>query len=334
MEFQDYYKILGVSEDASQKDIQRAYRKLARKYHPDVNKDADGEAKFKQINEANEVLKDPEKRKLYDTYGKNWSQAGAEQSSPWGDSGFSRTGGEGFSQSFHFGGGQNFENPEGFSDFFESLFGSGRSSSRGSASYDFDRPGRSYETEITVSLADIYHGASKALSFQTYEADDNGQVRPATKTLNVKIPKGTTNNSVIRLAGQGDKGTGRGVSGDLLLQIKVAPDPRFRVDGHDLHTIVPISPWEAALGGKVAVQTVDGVVTLSLPQRSQNGKKLRIRGKGIPKRDGGAGDIIVQLEITMPDHFSPEEEELLKKLSAASHFKPRDNHYQKAARYD
>ena len=331
MEFQDYYKILGLSKDASQKEIQRAYRKLARKYHPDVNKGGDAEEKFKQINEANEVLKDPEKRKLYDTYGKNWQQTGSQPPPHWDKQGFSQgTEREGFSRTFHFGGNGEFKNAEGFSDFFESLFGGGASNRHTRAGYGFDRPGRSHEAEISVSLADVCHGASKAISFQTYEADESGQVRPVTRTLNVKIPKGVANGAVIRLAGQGDKGVGQGVAGDLLLQVNIAPDPRFQVDGHDLHTIVPISPWEAALGGKVKVQTVNGAVTLSIPKGSQNGRKLRIRGKGIPKREGAAGDIIVQLEIRMPDHLTNEEEQLLKELSTKTQFNPREKNYQRA----
>ena len=281
MEFQDYYKILGLPKDASQKEIQRAYRKLARKYHPDVNKGKTAEDKFKRINEANEVLKDPEKRKLYDTYGKNWQQAGSQPPPHWDKQGFSQgTGREGFSRTFHFGGNGEFKETKGFSDFFENLFGGGTANRQSRAGFDFDRPGRSHEAEISVSLADVCHGATKEISFQTYEADESGQVRPVTRTLNVKIPKGITNGAVIRLAGQGDKGVGQGAAGDLLLQINIAPDPRFQVDGHDLHTIVPISPWEAALGGKVKVQTVDGAVTLSTPKGSQNGRKLRIRGKG------------------------------------------------------
>ena len=333
MEFQDYYKILGLSKDASQKEIQRAYRKLARKYHPDVNKGENAEGKFKQINEANEVLKDPEKRKLYDAYGKNWQHAG-DQPPHRGSQGFSQgTGREGFSRTFHFGSNSEFKDSEGFSDFFENLFGGGSANRRSHTGYDFDMPGRSHEAEITVSLADVCHGASKAISFQTYEADERGQVRPVTRTLNVKIPRGITNGGVIRLAGQGDKGVGQGVAGDLLLQINIAPDPRFHIDGHDLYTIVPVSPWEAALGTKIKVQTVDGAVTLSIPKGSQNSRKLRLRGKGIPKRDGGAGDIIVQLEIKMPDHLSKEEEQLLKDLATKSNFNPRDKHYQRAGNH-
>ena len=333
MEFQDYYKILGISKDASQKEIQRAYRKLARKYHPDVNKGEGAEGKFKQINEANEVLKDPEKRKLYDTYGNNWQQAG-DQPPHRNNRGFSQGADrKGFSRTFHFDGSGKSGDTEGFSDFFENLFGGGSANRHTDTGYDFDMPGRSHEAEITVSLADVYHGVTKAISLQTYEADESGQVRPVTRTLNVKIPKGVTNGGVIRLTGQGDKGVGQGVAGDLLLQVNIAPDPRFQVDGHDLRTIVPVSPWEAALGGKIKVQTVDGAVILSIPKGSQNGGKLRVRGKGIPNREGGAGDIIVQLEIRMPDHLNNEEEQLLRELSTKSNFNPRDKYYQRAGNH-
>ena len=331
MEFQDYYKTLGVSKSASQEDIQRAYRKLARKYHPDVNKEKNAEEKFKKINEANEVLKDPEKRKLYNTYGENW-QYGEGQQPHWHDQDF--TSGKrhaGFSKTFHFGGGRgSHEQTSGFSDFFNNLFGGGRFADQKEHYYEYDMPGRSHEAEITVSLSDVYHGATKAISFQTYETDSNGQVRPATKKLQVKIPKGVTNGAVIRLAGQGEKGVGHGAKGDLLLRINVSPDPRFKIVGHDLHTVIAVSPWEAALGTKIPVKTVDGNVTLSIPKGSQNGKKLRVRGKGIPKRKGAAGDIIVQLEIRMPDHLTKDEEGLLKELSLKSKFNPRDKNFQRA----
>ena len=206
MEFQDYYKILGLSKDASQKEIQRAYRKLARKYHPDVNKGKTAEDKFKQINEAHEVLKDPEKRKLYDTYGKNWQQAGSQPPPHWDKQGFSQgTSRDGFSRTFHFGDSGEFREAKGFSDFFESLFGGGAANRSTRAGTDFNRRGRSHEAEISVSLADVFQGVTKAISFQTYESDESGQVRPVTRTLNIKIPKGITNGAVIRLAGQGDK---------------------------------------------------------------------------------------------------------------------------------
>jgi curved DNA-binding protein len=191
-------------------------------------------------------------------------------------------------------------------------------------------PGSSQEAELTVSLADVYHGATKAISLQTYEADARGQVRPVTRTLQVKIPPGVTDGAVIRLAGQGEKGVGE--AGDLLLRIRIAPDPRFRVEGHDLHTSVAVSPWEAALGAKIPVRMVDGTASLSIPKSSQNGKKLRLRGKGLPKRDGGAGDIFVELELRMPDHLTQEEERLLSEIARKSSFNPRARHSQRAAR--
>lgn len=333
MEFQDYYKILGVKKDASQGEIQRAYRKLARKLHPDVNKEKDAEEKFKKINEANEVLKDPEKRKLYDAYGKNWQQGGGQQRPQRDDRGFSRgPGQEGSSKTFRFGRNDTFEETAGFSDFFNSLFGDG-SAGRQRRQPDYDMQGRSQEAVITVTLADVYHGATKTISLQTYEAERNGQVRPVTKTLQVKIPEGVTDGAVIRLAGQGEKGAGSGVAGDLLLRINIAQDPRFKVEGHDLHTVIAVSPWEAALGAKIPVQTVDGTVTLAVPRGAHNGKKLRLRAKGIPKRGGESGDIIVELEVMMPDHLTHEEEQLFKEMSKKSQFNPRDKSSQRAGKY-
>lgn len=318
MEYQDYYKILGVKKDASAADIQRAYRKLARKFHPDVNKDKDAEEKFKMINEANEVLKDPEKRRLYDAYGKDWQQGGQQphwQQREYGQ----RPGAENFSRTFHFGSDGSFEETSGFSDFFNSLFGE-RFAGRQQRQYQYDAPG---EAELTVSLADAFHGATKAISLQTYEADGRGQVRPVTRTLQVRIPIGVTDGAVIRLAGEGP-------AGEVLLRIRIAPDPRFRVEAHDLYTSVAVSPWEAALGAKIPVQMIDGTATLTVPKGSQNGKKLRLRGKGLPKRGGSAGDIIVELEVRMPEHLTEDEERLLAEISRKSSFNPRTKHSQKA----
>ena len=334
MEYQDYYKILGVSKNASQEEIQRAYRKLARKYHPDVNKDKGAEELFKKINEANEVLKDPDKRKRYDAYGKDW-QNGAQQQSRWQNRNNSQGNGPGgFSRSFRFGGDGSFKEAGEFSDFFNSLFGHGFSGrQRDGNFYASDMPGQSQEAQLTISLTDVYRGVSKAISLQTYEADSTGQARPATRTLQVKIPKGITDGTIIRLGGQGQKGAGGGAPGDLLLRINIAPDPRFTVEGYDLYTTLAISPWEAVLGAKIPIQTVDGSVTLNVPKRSQNGNKLRLRGKGIPRRNGTAGDIIVELEVKLPESLSHDEEKLFKELAGQSKFNPRERYYQRAGKH-
>ncbi len=325
MEFQDYYKILNVDKDASQEEIQRAYRKLARKLHPDVNKNKNAEEKFKEINEANEVLKDPEKRKRYDLYGQSWQTGREQPPPPWDDPRFTHgPRADASSRTFRFGGGGTFAEQTDYSDFFNTLFGGGVSGSQGEAQ-NFAMPGRSHEAEITVSLQDVFHGATKEISLQTFAMEDNGQLRPVTKTLQVKIPKGVTNGSVIRLAGQGETGSGQGRAGDLLLRITIAPDDRFRVEGHDLYTVVAVSPWEAALGAKIPVRTVDGAVTLAIPKGSQNGGKLRLRGKGIPKQNGIGGDIIVELEICIPAQMSPEEEKLFSELARVSRFSPRSD---------
>lgn len=332
MEYVDYYQILGVPRNATQEEIQRAYRKRARKYHPDVNKDKHAEAEFKKINEANEVLKDPEKRKLYDTYGKDW-QNGAQynNASNWEHMFRQGSGNTEGTRTFRFGSDGSFGETSGFSDFFHSLFGQdfGRQQK---GWRNFDRPGRSHEADITVTLREVITGAGKTISLQSYEQDAAGQAHPTSRTFQVKIPQGVTDGSVIRLPGQGEKGSGKGTSGDLLLRIHIAPDSRFKVDGHDLHTTLIVTPWEAALGAKVDVQTVDASVSLTIPKGSQNGRKLRIRGKGLPKKSGQAGDIIVELQINVPTTLSKEEEQLLKELAAKSRFNPRVKKGQKASR--
>ena len=336
MEYKDYYKILGIAKEASVDDIQRAYRKLARKYHPDVNKDKDAEARFKEINEAKEVLKDSEKRKLYDMYGKDWEKAGQQPPPGWQPGAGQYRSGDGFSQSFRYGNGETFRSSEDFSDFFTNLFGGGRSKStaEGRSSSFYDSPGSTQEAEITLGLAEVFHGATRTISFQTFEALADGQMRPKEKTLEVKIPKGVTNGSVIRLAGQGGKGFGHGPNGDLLLRISITADPRFQVSGHDLHTSVVISPWEAVLGARIPIKTVDGTVTLSIPPGTQNGKRFRLKNKGLPKKGKGAGDIIVETEIRVPVTLSDEERRLFQELSETSSFNPREERRQRAKHYE
>jgi curved DNA-binding protein len=330
MQFQDYYEVLGVSRNATSDEIKRAYRKLARKYHPDVNKDKSAEAKLKQLSEAGEVLKDPDKRKLYDMYGQNWQQ-GKDQASAFRQGRRSGTQSrQGFSGSYRFKG-DEFGQSDEYSDIFRDLFGE---AGRGGGRHDSDfyrEDGRATEAEITVSLTDVFHGATRNLSMQSYGAGPDGQLRPVTKTLQVKIPKGVTDGSVIRLAGQGERGYGFSRPGDLLLRIRIAPDPRFKVAGHDLHSIVAVSPWEVVLGARVPVQTVDGTVDLTIPKGSQNGKRFRLRGKGLPKRSGGAGDLMVELEVRLPEHVSDEEERIFAEMAKASKFDPRQNQGQRAA---
>ena len=329
MKAQNYYEILGLRKDASDDQIQRAYRKLARKYHPDVSKDKDADKKFKELNEAREVLKDPEKRKLYDTYGANWQQEKDRPRSQYRYGGRAEPGSGGHSQSFHFTG-NDFGESADFNDILENLFRQGVGDQSSYGRHNYDSSGKATEAEITVTLSEVFHGAARTLTLQSYDLGPDGKMQPVARTLQVKIPKGITDGAVIRLAGQGERGGGRGKAGDLLLRIRIAVDSRFKADGHDLYTVVAVSPWEAILGAGIPVQTMDGTVTLSVPRGSQNGRKLRLRGKGLPKRNGSAGDIIVELEVRIPDHISGEEERLFMEMAKSSKFNPRAKQNQRA----
>ncbi|NNK57210.1 MAG: DnaJ domain-containing protein [Desulfofustis sp.] len=333
MEYIDYYEILGVTRSATQEDIHRAYRQRARKFHPDVNKDKDAEAEFKKINEANEVLKDPEKRKLYDTYGKDWQNGAQHQNNSGWEQMFRQGSGQsGGGRTFRYSSGA-YDESSGFSDFFHSLFGQNFSDHQ-THWRDFDRAGRTHEADITLTLREIISGASKSISLQSYEYDGTGQPRPKTRNFQVTIPRGVTEGSVIRLPGQGEKGSGAGSPGDLLLRIHIAPDSKFSVEGYDLHTAVAIAPWEATLGNKIEIQTLEGSVSLKIPRGSQNGRKMRIRGKGLPRKNDLAGDIIVELHIRVPTSLSEEEEKLFSELAATSTFNPRKKMGQRAAGRD
>ncbi len=329
MKAQNYYEILGVSRDASEDQIQRAYRKLARKYHPDVSKDKDADKKFKELSEARDVLKDQEKRKLYDTYGANWQQEKDRPRSQHRYGSQDAPGSSGYSQSFPFPG-NDFGESVDFNDILENLF---KQDVEGQSGYgpNYDSSGKAAEAEITVTLSDVFKGASRTLTLQSYELGPDGRLQPVTRTLQVSIPRGITDGAVIRLAGQGERGGGRGKAGDLLLRIRIAADSRFKADGHDLYTVVAVSPWEVILGAGIPVETMDGIVTLSVPRGSQNGRRLRLRGKGLPKRNGSAGDIIVELEVRIPDHISGEEEHLFMEMARNSKFNPRVKATQRAS---
>jgi curved DNA-binding protein len=289
MEYKNYYKIVGVERDASQDEIKRAYRKLARKYHPDVSKEADAEARFKELGEAYEVLKDPEKRAAYDQLGSQW-QAGQDFRPPpdW-QGGFE----------FHdFGGDPGMG---GFSDFFESLFGGAArrpGTAGGRTQRDFRIRGEDHHAKVMVDLEDSYNGASRSITLQVPQADPHGRVNARARTLNVRIPKGIRQGQQIRLAGLGGAGYGGGEPGDLYLEVEFNPRGRYRVEGADVYLDLPVAPWEAALGATVKVPTPAGAVDLKIPPGSRAGKKLRLKGRGIPARQ--PGDLYVVLQIALP----------------------------------
>jgi curved DNA-binding protein len=304
----DYYNILGVSKGSTTEEIRSAYRKGARKYHPDVNQSAEAESRFKDINEANEVLKDPEKRKRYDMYGENWQNGEMHR-----DNSHSYT-----SSNYRH------EDSEGFSDFFRDIFSNSFTESdpfgyrQGT---DQARRQPVYEAEITLSLQELLNSETKKISFQTVFVNSQGRVETRERTLNVRIPKGVTDGSTIRLPDI-DKEHGNG--GDLLLKVNISMDKNFTINGHSLETKVPVTPWEAALGGNIAVKTIDGYVTLKIPPSTAAGKRFRLRGKGLPMKNNGAGDIIVEIVIQIPESLSNEERRLFKELSETSRFDPRN----------
>jgi curved DNA-binding protein len=320
LKFKDYYDILGVSRNATQDEIQRAYRKLARKYHPDVNKEPGAEEKFREINEAYEVLKDPEKRAKYDQLGSHW-QAGQDFRPPPGwDVHFDFGGGPGQSEFFWSGSGD-------FSDFFEMLFGrSGFGRSRSAAGTQtggvWRQPGADREAVLRISLEDAYHGAVKTLTLPPEASGIAGAGRPG-KTLEVKIPKGILPGQKIRLAGQGQEGMGGARPGDLYLKVELEPHPVYRLEGRDLYMDLPITPWEAALGAEVPVKTLSGTYSLKVPAGSQSGQKLRLRGKGMPNPKGAPGDLYAVLKIVVPKKLSKEEKDLFRRLGEVSRFNPR-----------
>ncbi len=312
MDFQDYYKIMGLERSATQDEIKRAYRKLARKYHPDVSKEADAEQRFKEVGEAYEVLKDPQKRAAYDQLGANW-KAGSDFNPPpdW-DAGFEFTGG-GYTQG----------DASAYSDFFESLFGKG-----GFNPYQSDQGRRGYRSrgedhhaKVLIDLEDAYKGATRAITLTSPELDNSGHVVNKQRTLNVKIPKGVKQGQKIRLAGQGSAGMGNGPAGDLYLEIEFKPHSLYRVEGHDVYLDLPLAPWEAALGASVKVPTPAGPVDLKIAPGTKNGRKLRLKGKGIPAAK--AGDLYVVPQITLPDANTAKAKELYKKMQEEMAYNPR-----------
>ena len=299
MEFKDYYKIMGVARDASQDEVKRAYRKLARKYHPDVSKEPNAEIRFKELGEAYEVLKDPEKRAAYDQLGTNWKANQEFRPPPDWNAGFEFSG-RGFP------GGQGGPGGDGtqYSDFFESLFGHdfrqshGGARGRGGGGASFHRPGEDHYAKLLIDLEDSYTGATRTITLKVPEVDSHGHVSTREHKLNVTIPRGIRAKQHIRLAGQGAPGSGQGKQGDLYLEIEFRPHPHYRVDGGDVYLDLPIAPWEAALGGTVKAPTPSGIIDLKIPADSTTGRKLRLKGRGIPGKI--PGDFFVVLQVVLP----------------------------------
>lgn len=306
MKFKDYYEVLGVDRNASQDEIKRAYRRLARKYHPDVSKEPDAEARFKEMREAYEVLKDPEKRSAYDQFGENW-KAGQDFQPPPGW------------QAEHGFGGQTFAGGD-FSDFFETLFGQGRG-----GGFSFRAGGRmrgeDVTATITIPIEDAYHGATRTVTLEVPEADTSGRLSRRRRTLNVKVPKGITAGKRIRLESQGGAGIGGAPDGDLYLTVEFEPHALYRAKGTDVYLELPVTPWEVALGRKVKVPTLAGTVDLKIPAGSSSGRTLRLKGRGLPGKP--PGDQYVELTVVVPPATAPALRELYEKLEREHDVNPR-----------
>lgn len=335
VKYKDYYDILGVGRDASQDDIRKAYRKLAKENHPDLNKgDKDKEEKFKEISEAYEVLSDKDKRARYDSLGAGWKDGAEFQPPPGFENLFGGFGGMGSGKgtSFRFStsGGEG-----GFSDFFDILFGQMGSRGGGtgfscggespfgqtcgrSGRGSFSAKGQDVRADLDVSVYEAYHGGKKSVTFQRQDA--SGGI--STQTYDITIPKGITSGQTIRLSGQGAPGMNGGPPGDLLIKIRVSPDSTFHVDGRNVIVDVPVAAWDAALGAKIDVPTLDGTVSMNIPAGVKSGQKLRLKGLGMPSRNGARGDEFARIKIMIPEKLTEEEKKLFEQLREKSNFKP------------
>jgi curved DNA-binding protein len=317
MEFRDYYKILGVERSATADQIKTAYRRLARKYHPDVSKEPNAEARFKEMQEAYEVLRDPEKRAAYDQLGSEWKSGQQFRPPPdWG-SGFEFSGrpaGAGGAGRRHagnaFGGGE-----EDFSDFFSSLFGGGSPFAGARAG------GRDHHARIDITLEEAYRGTARTLELKRPEVKSDGSVELHSHTVRVAIPAGVTEGQLIRLAGQGEPAASGGSAGDLYLETHILPHAVFTLENRDVTLAFPVAPWEAALGASVTVPTLGGPVEMRIPAGAQSGQKLRLRGRGLPGQP--AGDEYVLLKVVLPPANSPEAKALYEQMRAKLNFDPR-----------
>ena len=313
MKYKDYYSVLGIDRKASAEDIKRAYRKLARKYHPDVSKEPDAEEKFKEVAEAYETLKDPEKRAAFDRLGSYqpgqdfrpppdwWKQFADNQPS--------------------------FEDID-LADLFAGLAGRGAHRERRTA---VPIPGQDYEVAVQITLAQAYQGAEFDLDLSLPEYDDSGLPKRVPKKLKVRIPRGAVDGQKLRLPGKGGKGINGGRDGDVYLNIVLAPDPLFRVNGHDVYLDLPLAPWEAVLGTSVRMPTPGGDVDIKVRPNTAGGTQLRLGARGLPKPHGGAGDLFAIVQIAVPAEVGERERELFQQLAAASSFNPR-RHFQEGGK--
>jgi curved DNA-binding protein len=310
MEFTDYYKILGVPADADDKAIKAAYRRLARKYHPDVSAEEDAEEQFKELSEAYEVLHNKDKRAEYDMLRQQSSDGSFKPPPGWQPGGAQSADGD---------------YQGGFSDFFEEVFGqAGHGSRQGYSHQHFARRGEDIELVLAIFLEDAYKGDSREISYEVPQFDEQGRLVRQQRTLRVKIPAGVTEGERIRLKAQGAPGIGDAPAGDLYLQIRFAPHPLYLVEGSTLTVTLPLAPWEAALGCKLPVPTLEGTVNITVPANSQNGRRMRVKGKGLGKGDK-RGDLYVVLRVTLPDAASEKERALWQQLAEDSTFDPRKN---------
>jgi curved DNA-binding protein len=312
MKYKDYYSILGVDRKASADDIKRAYRKLARKYHPDVSKEPNAEEKFKEVAEAYETLKDPEKRAAFDQLGS--FQPGQDFRPPpdwWKQFAEAQPG---FEQ-------HAFEDID-LADLFAGLTGRGGSRARGRSGAI---PGQDYEVAVQITLEQAYHGAEIDLDLSLPEYDESGMPRRVPRTLKVRIPRGAVDGQKLRLPGKGGKGVNGGRDGDVYLNIVLAPHPLFRVSGHDVYLDLPLAPWEAVLGTTVRMPTPGGPVDIKVPPNTAAGRQLRLGGRGLPKPHGAAGDLYAIAQIAVPATVTERERELMQQLAAASTFNPRQH---------
>lgn len=315
VQYKDYYKTLDVERSASDADIKKSFRKLAREYHPDVAKDKKkAEDKFKEINEAYEVLSDPDKRKRYDELGANW-KSGADFRPPPGYEGFGGFGGgqpgrrgrQAGGEEFHFGG-------TGFSDFFEQMFGSRMRGGGGFAQGEVAERGADIEGDIMVSLEEAMRGSVRTVNIRHADRNESHQV---------KIPAGISEGQKLRLSGRGESGSNGGGAGDLYLRVRFAKHPDFDIDGHNLVYELELAPWEAALGAEISVPTLDARVNIKIPAGTVSGQKLRIRDRGLKQRDGSFGDLMVVTKIVVPPKTSAAEKKLWEQLAAETKFNPR-----------